>query len=60
MEKYLNENAEVVEEIKDQDLEGQATGAGAWTAISLTVSGKCGRAFTLSYECTSNNVSCGN
>ena len=59
MEKYLNETNGVVEEIKEQDLEGQAAG-GSWkTAVQLTIAGKCGRAFTVSYECTSNNVSCG-
>ncbi|MHD0398426.1 salivaricin M family lantibiotic [Staphylococcus simulans] len=44
-------------EIEKQDLEGKS---GGWfTAIQLTAAGKCGRFFTLSYECTSNNVSCG-
>ncbi len=45
-------------EIENQELEG--TSANGWsTAIQLTLAGKCGRWFTGSYECTSNNVSCG-
>lgn len=48
----------VVEEIKEQDLESQEAGAGWKTAIQLTIAKKCGKAFTMSYECTSNNVSC--
>ena len=48
----------VAEEIKEQDLESQEAG-GSWkTAIQLTIAKKCGRAFTMSYECTSNNVKC--
>jgi len=54
-----NEVKNVVEEINEQDIESQATGAGVGTAVQLTLAGKCGRAFTFSYECTSNNVSCG-
>lgn len=45
-------------EIAEQDLAGKS-GAGVWTAINLTLAGKCGGWFTFSYECTSNNVSCG-
>lgn len=45
-------------EIEEQDLAGKS-GAGAWTAICLTAAGKCGGWFTASYECSSNNVSCG-
>ncbi|WP_310601790.1 salivaricin M family lantibiotic [Anaerosporobacter sp.] len=48
----------VTEEIKEQDLEGQVAGGGWSTAIQLTLAGKCGKAFTVSYECTSNNVKC--
>lgn len=44
-------------EIKNQELEGKS-GAGVFTAIQLSVAGKCGRIITASYECTSNNVSC--
>ncbi|RDU24640.1 salivaricin M family lantibiotic [Anaerosacchariphilus polymeriproducens] len=47
----------VVEEIKGQDLDEKA-GAGISTAIQLTIAGKCGKMPTISYECTSNNVSC--
>ncbi|MGG0337194.1 salivaricin M family lantibiotic [Priestia aryabhattai] len=45
-------------EIKAQDLDGKS-GAGMYTAIQLTIAKKCGSYFTGSYECTSNNVSCG-
>lgn len=44
-------------EIENQELEGKC-GAGWSTAVQLSISGKCGRVITLSYECTSNNVSC--
>ncbi|MBR6404367.1 MAG: plantaricin C family lantibiotic [Eubacterium sp.] len=57
MKDYEVNNA--VEEIKEQDLEGQEAGAGVGTAIQLTLASKCGGWFTFSYECTSNNVSCG-
>ena len=53
-----NEDMAVGYEIKSQDLVGKS-GAGAFTAIQLTLAGKCGNYFTGSYECTSNNVSCG-
>ncbi|RDU24639.1 salivaricin M family lantibiotic [Anaerosacchariphilus polymeriproducens] len=60
----LNQNEEgkspingVVEEIKDQDLDEKA-GAGISTAIQLTLAGKCGKMPTVSYECTTNHVSC--
>ena len=52
------DNMAVSHEINEQDLAGKS-GAGAGTAIQLTLAGKCGRGFTISYECTSNNVSCG-
>ncbi|WP_090418504.1 salivaricin M family lantibiotic [Pseudobutyrivibrio sp. YE44] len=48
----------VQNEINEQDLAGKS-GAGAGTAIQLTLAGKCGGAFTFSYECTSSHVSCG-
>ncbi len=48
----------VAEEIKGQDLD-EKSGAGIVTAVQLTLAGKCGRMPTISYECTSNNVSCG-
>jgi len=48
----------VAEEIKSQDLD-EKSGAGIVTAVQLTLAGKCGRMPTISYECTSNNVSCG-
>ena len=53
-----NDDMAVGYEIKSQDLVGKS-GAGAFTAIQLTLAGKCGNYFTGSYECTSNNVSCG-
>jgi hypothetical protein len=48
----------VAEEIKNHDLDEKA-GAGVFTAIQLTLAGKCGGTVTVSYECTSNNESCG-
>lgn len=45
-------------EINAQDLDGKS-GAGWSTAIQLTLAGKCGGWFTVSYECTSNNKPCG-
>lgn len=45
-------------EISKQEPAGQS-GAGWATAVQLTAAGKCGRWFTGSYECTSNNISCG-
>ncbi|MCM3410013.1 salivaricin M family lantibiotic [Metabacillus litoralis] len=45
-------------EIEAQDLNGKS-GAGMFTAIQLSLAKKCGSYFTGSYECTSNNVSCG-
>ena len=53
-----NDDMAVGYEIKSQDLVGKS-GAGVFTAIQLTLAGKCGNHFTDSYECTSNNVSCG-
>lgn len=44
-------------EIENQELEGKS-GSGWSTAIQLTLAGKCGKWFTGSYECTTNNVSC--
>ncbi|SDB23703.1 hypothetical protein SAMN02910298_01169 [Pseudobutyrivibrio sp. YE44] len=52
------EEMAVAREINEQDLAGKS-GAGAGTAIQLTLAGKCGRGFTISYECTSSHVSCG-
>ncbi len=48
----------VVEEINEQDLD-EKSGAGVVTAIQYTLTGRCGRVPTLSYECSSPNVSCG-
>ena len=55
----------VVEEIKEQDLDNQAAGVSmmmeqraVMTAIQLSISGKCGSVFTISYECTTNNIRC--
>ena len=53
-----NDEMAVGYEIESQDLVGKS-GAGIFTAIQLTLAGKCGNYFTGSYECTSNNVSCG-
>ena len=53
-----NDDMAVGYEIKSQYLVGKS-GAGVFTAIELTLAGKCGNHFTGSYECTSNNVSCG-
>ena len=48
----------VVEEIKEQDLDNQAAG-GSWkTAIQLTINGRCGKIFTVSYECTTPHRRC--
>ena len=48
----------VVEEIKEQDLDNQAAG-GSWkTAIQLTINGRCGNIFTVSYECTTPHRRC--
>lgn len=58
MRRKANDNMAVGYEIKSQDLVGKS-GAGVFTAIQLTLAGKCGEYFTGSYECTSNNVSCG-
>lgn len=52
------DNMSVAYEIADQDLAGKS-GAGIGTAVQLTLAGKCGNFFTVSYECTSNHVSCG-
>lgn len=53
-----NDDMAVTYEIEAQDLVGKS-GASLITAIQLTLAGKCGTYFTGSYECTSNNVSCG-
>lgn len=45
-------------EINNQELSGNSA-AGFRTAIRMTSQGRCGRAFTFSYECTSPNVRCG-
>ena len=45
-------------EVKNQELSGKS-GSGWFTAVQLTLAGRCGRWFTGSYECTSNNVKCG-
>ncbi len=52
------DNKAVASEIKEQDLAGKS-GAGVGTTVQLTLAGKCGSWVTFSYECTSNNVSCG-
>ena len=44
-------------EIDNQELAGNSA-AGLRTAIRMTSQGRCGWAFTLSYECTSKNVRC--
>lgn len=45
-------------EISHQETEGKS-GAGGWyTAFKLTLAGQCGRCFTCSHVCTSNNVRC--
>ncbi|HHX60578.1 MAG TPA: lantibiotic salivaricin M precursor [Epulopiscium sp.] len=54
----LNAINELSYEIDKQELEGKS-GSGWFTAIQLTAAGKCGAYFTGSFECTSNNVSCG-
>lgn len=56
--KERKDNMSVAYEIAEQDLAGKS-GAGAYTAIQLTLAGKCGNHFTISYECTTNNVPCG-
>ncbi|WP_310601792.1 salivaricin M family lantibiotic [Anaerosporobacter sp.] len=48
----------VVEEIKEQDFEGQVAGGGARTAVQLTMANKCGNFFTISYECTTPHKAC--
>lgn len=53
-----NDNMSVAYEIEEQDLAGKS-GGGILTAFQLTAAGKCGTVFTVSYECTSNHVSCG-
>ena len=59
-DKQLKENSinSLQYEIQAQDLDGKS-GACLFTAIQLTLADKCGKHFTGSYECTSNNVSCG-
>jgi len=49
----------VVEEISEQDLESQAAGAGAATAVRMTLARRCGAIVTVSYECTTPHRSCG-
>ncbi|MDO5047463.1 salivaricin M family lantibiotic [Facklamia hominis] len=58
MNKDENNSIETLSyEIENQELEGKS-GSGWSTAIQLTLAGKCGKWFTGSYECTTNNVSC--
>lgn len=58
MNKDENNSIETLSyEIEKQELEGKS-GSGWSTAIQLTLAGKCGKWFTGSYECTTNNVSC--
>ena len=45
-------------EVKNQELSGKS-GSGWFTAVQLTLVGRCGRWFTGSFECTTNNVKCG-
>ncbi|NIB96489.1 lantibiotic salivaricin M precursor [Streptococcus pseudopneumoniae] len=45
-------------EVNEQELSGKS-GSGWFTAVQLSLAGRCGRWFTGSFECTSNNVSCG-
>lgn len=57
-EKFNNEIDTLEFEISCQELDG-SSGAGGWyTAFKLTLAGRCGRCFTCSSECTSNNVRC--
>jgi hypothetical protein len=58
MNKDENNSIETLSyEIENQELEGKS-GSGWSTAVQLTLAGKCGKWFTGSYECTTNNVSC--
>lgn len=58
MNKDENNSIETLSyEIENQELEGKS-GSGWSTAIQLTLAGKCGKWFTGSFECTTNNVSC--
>lgn len=45
-------------EVNNQELEGISGSVGWYTAYKLTLAGHCGKFFTCSYECTSNNVRC--
>ena len=45
-------------EVTNQELAGKS-GSGWFSAIQLTLVGRCGWAFTYSYECTTQHVSCG-
>ncbi|WP_172934544.1 salivaricin M family lantibiotic [Streptococcus sp. 2106] len=45
-------------EVNEQELSGKS-GSGWFTAVQLSLAGRCGRWFTGSFEGTSNNVSCG-
>ena len=45
-------------EIAEKDLVGKS-GAGVYTAIAMTLAGRCGYIFTVSYECSINHVPCG-
>lgn len=44
-------------EVENQELSGKS-GSGWFTAVQLTLAGRCGLCFTCSYECTTNNVHC--
>jgi len=52
-----HDNMSVAYEISEQDLAGKS-GAGVNTAVQMTLAGKCGNFFTISYECSSNHVPC--
>ncbi len=53
------EKVTIQEEIANQDL-SETSAKGLKTAVQLTIADKCGSVITISYECTSNNISCGN
>jgi hypothetical protein len=57
-EDFKNFITGVAEEIKNHDLD-EKSGAGTTTAIEMTMAGKCGNFFTISYECSDPHVSCG-
>ena len=51
---------EINSEINEQDLVGQSGGLDLGYATRMTLAGRCGKVCTLSAECNSNHVSCGN